>query len=236
MPRLTLEGKIMEYEILRSSRASSLKISLDSATGVKVTVPAKLKVREIEPLLRQRAGWIFAKMSALSRLAGCPLPRRFAGGDMFFYLGQRYALKINEGLAPGVDVRGGELIVTCPAGGAGPEFIRAALVEWYQAQARELVGERVNLLAGRLGLRPARVRIKEQKTLWGSCSGQGSLNFNWKLVMAPPEAVDYVVIHELCHLKRMDHSPDFWRLVADYCPDFQVHRSWLRKYGPALSF
>lgn len=81
----------------------------------------------------------------------------------------------------------------------------------------------------------ARITIRDQKTRWGSCSSRGNLNFNWRLVMAPPPIIDYVVIHELAHLIELSHSPRFWETVERYCPDHREHRRWLREHGPRLA-
>jgi predicted metal-dependent hydrolase len=94
--------------------------------------------------------------------------------------------------------------------------------------ARERFLERTAFWAPRLGVAYKRVFIKDQRTLWGSCSREGNLNFNWRIAKAPPEILDYLVIHELAHLREMNHSPRFWAVVAEHCPDYKVHRKWLR--------
>lgn len=94
--------------------------------------------------------------------------------------------------------------------------------------AKEIIRARVEYWASVLNLEYGRVFVKDQRTLWGSCSGKKNLNFNWRLAAAPPEALDYVVIHELCHLREMNHSKKFWALVLAACPDYKVRRRWLR--------
>ena len=108
------------------------------------------------------------------------------------------------------------------------------LREWYSARAEEIFSERTAFWAGRMGLKYARVQIRDQRTLWGSCSPNGTLSFNWRVVMAPPEVLDYLVIHELAHLLEMNHSRRFWRHVAARCPDFRAHRKWLRDHARDL--
>ena len=94
--------------------------------------------------------------------------------------------------------------------------------------------ERVSHWGGRMGLAAARIRVKDQRSLWGSCSPSGTLNFNWRLTLAPPEVLDYVVIHELAHLKEMNHSRRFWAVVSEFCPEHKARRRWLRENGRAL--
>jgi len=105
---------------------------------------------------------------------------------------------------------------------------RLSLSSSQRRQAKEIIAARVSYWAGVLGLEYNRVCIKDQRTLWGSCSGKKNLNFNWRLTAAPPEALDYVVIHELCHLREMNHSKKFWAHVSGVCPDYKVRRKWLR--------
>lgn len=102
-------------------------------------------------------------------------------------------------------------------------------------EAKDRICARILLFAPRIGpLRPGRVTIREQRTRWGSCSRAGNLNFNWKLIRAPAEALDYVVVHELCHLYEFNHSPRFWRMVENVLPDYEVWKRWLAQHGQNL--
>lgn len=107
--------------------------------------------------------------------------------------------------------------------------------EALKALALKKIPERVNDYAKQMGEMYSGIRIKDQKTLWGSCSTRRNLNFNWRLVMAPEKVLDYVIVHELCHLKHMDHSPAFWHWVESVMPDYRKHRKWLKENGWQLS-
>ena len=110
----------------------------------------------------------------------------------------------------------------------------ASLERWYRERAREVVTATAAREAGRLGVAYASVAIRDQRTRWGSCSARGALSFNWRLVLAPPPVLGYVVVHELCHLREHNHSPAFWRLVADAWPTWERERDWLGEHGPEL--
>jgi len=97
-----------------------------------------------------------------------------------------------------------------------------------------IIKARVIRWAGIMGAGYGKISVKDQKSIWGSCSGRRNLNFNWRIAMAPSEVLDYVIIHELCHLAEMNHSPVFWKGVAKWCPDYRTHRSWLRKNSAEL--
>lgn len=104
----------------------------------------------------------------------------------------------------------------------------------YRNAAKEYFPKRVAYYAEIIGVSYGRIAIRDQKTKWGSCSGKGNLNFNWRLMLAPPKVLDYVVVHELCHRKEMNHSQKFWTLVEEYMPDYRQYRSWLNKNGSKL--
>ena len=127
----------------------------------------------------------------------------------------------------------GRLILHVPYA-ADYEDRRWVLEQWYRRQAQIVIGEKAREFAALLGVSYAAVRIKDQRSRWGSCSGKGNLNFNWRILMAPEAVCDYVVIHELCHLVHMDHSERFWKLVESVCPDYRRCRAWLKEQGKSL--
>jgi len=114
------------------------------------------------------------------------------------------------------------------------EEIRAALENWYRQQAKEYIAERTAILAAQHGFEYIGVKIRGQRTRWGSCSSKGNLNFNWKLMMVPAAAVDYVIIHELCHLRELNHSARFWALVRELCPNYKYWVRWLKEHSPQV--
>ena len=114
-------------------------------------------------------------------------------------------------------------------GGAGE-----AIERWYRRQARIEVVPRLDAACAQAGLTYTKLTIRGQRTRWASCAANGSMSFNWRLLLGPAEVLDYVVWHEVCHLDVLDHSPRFWSLVARHCPDYKRHERWLRRYGSAL--
>lgn len=111
---------------------------------------------------------------------------------------------------------------------------REALEKRYLAAAKEYFPKRAAYFAPLTGGTYHRITIRDQKTRWGSCSAKGTLSFNWRLMLAPPAVLDYVIVHELCHLTHMDHSKAFWALVESVCPDYRTHRKWLKDHGQEL--
>jgi len=107
-------------------------------------------------------------------------------------------------------------------------------MKWVKKEAKSIIETRVNLYGTTYGFKYNRVSVKDQSTRWGSCSSHGNLNFNWKLVLAPVEVMDYVIIHELAHTRQMNHSKHFWAVVAEISPDYKIQRMWLKENGQTL--
>lgn len=153
----------------------------------------------------------------------------YENGTVLPFLGKDYFLEIRRYLSykkPGVKLEGDRLVVLTAA--TQEAVIERAVKQWYVQQARKIILERVAHYQSLLQEPVGSIRIKDVRSRWGSCSSKRNLNFNWRLVMAPMEVLDYVVVHELCHLKEMNHSKNFWKLVEDILPDYKRQREWLK--------
>ena len=213
-------------EIIRTSRRTSADIRVEDG-AVSVVVPASTSTERIDQLLTAKRRWIKEKI-ALHREQAPPATHRFVSGEAFSYLGRNYRLKVETGNFAPVKLLNGRLVVTVPEGSQQPHMVRNALVRWYKRQAEQKLTEKVARFAPMVGVEPAGVGIRSFKSRWGSCTSRGKLEFNWRIMMAPNRMVDYVVVHELCHLIRHDHSPEFWREVARVMPEYEQCREWLR--------
>jgi predicted metal-dependent hydrolase len=165
--------------------------------------------------------------------------RRFVSGETLPYLGRRVQMSVTEAsiLKPLIHFRHWRFEIEVPRHLEGIERVRAirrAFHLWYSERARDRITRRVAYWSGVINRQPARVLIRDQKQRWASCSSDGTLRFNWRVVMADPSLVDYVVVHELAHLEVKAHSSPFWNLVAAAMPDYAVRRRRLREVGPTL--
>ena len=131
-----------------------------------------------------------------------------------------------------VKKQAGTLLVVAPF--AEKTVIKDAVEKWYRERAREVITDKVTYFQQFIEKPVGEIRIKEQKSRWGSCSSQGNLNFNWKIVMAPDEIIDYLVVHELCHRLHMNHSKEFWDSVGKIIPDYKQREKWLKENGNLL--
>jgi predicted metal-dependent hydrolase len=213
----------MPYTIRRSDRARRVRVSVDGNGEVFVVLPRRSPERHAEEAVRELGPWIERRRRAVARAA---LEARRAPGTVP-YLGQVLTLVPEAGRAH-VFRREDRLHV--PLDGA-----HEALERWYRRQAKLEVAPRLDAACRRAGSRYTALTIRGQKTRWASCSSTGAMSFNWRLLLAPPEILDYVVEHEVCHLEVMDHSPRFWRLLASRSPRWREHSAWLKRYGSTLT-
>jgi predicted metal-dependent hydrolase len=220
------------YRIRRSERARHARILVDG-TGVEVVVPRRFPLRQVEPFVEEKRAWIERTLRRMRETEAELPPARLEDGGRVAYLGERLrlAVRVEAGRRrEHVARRGDELRVALPPGVA----LRDALERWYRRRARVEVAPRLDAACARAGTRYAGLQIRGQRTRWASCSSGGAMSFNWRLLLAPPEILDYVVEHEVAHIEVLDHSPRFWRLLASRCPDWRERERWLRRHGHAL--
>ncbi len=227
---------MIPYQLIKSKR-KTIAISFDGDGNLIVKAPYFVRNDEIDHFVRSKEDWIDAtavrlrnerKKRESSRL-------RLESGDILPYLGEKRVLSVvRENRKRAKISRVMERILLFVPYEADYEYRREALVKWYRKEAADIISEKAGEYALLLHVTYQDIRIKDQKSRWGSCSGRGNLNFNWRLVMAPEPVLDYVVVHELCHLRYMDHSERFWTLVSGVCPAFKQYRKWLKEYGDSL--
>jgi predicted metal-dependent hydrolase len=220
------------YRIRRSERARYARILVDGG-GVEVVVPRRFPLRNVESFVQEKRPWIERTLRRIREAEAEFPPVRVDDGGELPYLGARLALKVREEpdrTRAHVAPRGCELHVAL-----GPETsLPAALEAWYRRRARLEVAPRLDAAVARAGRSYATLQIRGQRTRWASCSTSGAMSFNWRLLLAPAEILDYVVEHEVAHLDVQDHSARFWDLLATRCPRWREHERWLRRHGNSL--
>ena len=210
------------FTIRRSSRARRVRVTVDGAGEVIVTLPKKAAERRAAEAVRELRPWIERRRKALLRaaeeVARAPGTLPYLGTDLRV-VAERGRERVHR--------RGDTLLV--PPGDA-----REAIERWYRRRARAEIASRLDAAVARAGTRYEGLTIRGQRTRWASCSSSGGMSFNWRLLLAPEAVLDYVIEHEVCHLEVMDHSPRFWALLASRSPDWREHADWLRRYGSTL--
>lgn len=238
MPVLRRDPSAIPYRVRRSRRAAKLRVVVRPG-GVEVVAPTRARDADIAAFVEQSRAWIADKVQTLRRtLEAHPGSGALGDGARILLRGDPIWVTVTTRGIPRPRVRlDGDLRVDLPpkesARDAEPA-IEQALTRWLKKEAR---ADAVTLVARHgpeHGLVPGSLRIKAQRSLWGSCSPRGAINLNWRLIFAPSPVFEYVVVHELCHLRERHHQAAFWRLVGTLLPDFAEHRRWLKDNGHLL--
>lgn len=217
-----MSGIIIDKIVRSKRRTIALTVSVDAALIVRA--PLAVSVGYINNLVFEKRAWIIAKKKQALARGALIVRKAFTDGEMFLYRGERYAFKIEKCEA-----------ITLEDHLYFPEKhlprARAKMIAWYKQKAQEIITERVKYYSEITGWRFTSLSITGAQKRWGSCGPQGALHFSWRLVMAPPAIIDYVVVHELAHIPERNHSPRFWNKVGRVLPDYKERRKWLKEHG-----
>lgn len=218
------DGTEVPVSVRRSARARRILLHVGAYDGqVELVLPPGCPPDEGLSFARSQTRWLAGQ---LARVGGA-VP--FADGAYFPLLGERIAIRRVAGASAVPALDGRELIV-----GGRPDTVAGRIRRWLRGQALAEIEPRARATALRVGRTPSRIAVRDTRSRWGSCSRAGNLNFSWRLVMAPEHVLDYVVAHEVAHLRELNHSDRFWAVVAELCPDHKVARRWLKTQGADL--
>lgn len=228
----------MQYELIKSNR-KTIAISFDRDGNLIVKAPIWVSDRKIAEFVSKKQEWIDATAKRLENARKEKETSRIKleNGDKIPYLGGELMLSVvrEERSRGRLKCLNDRILMWVPYI-ADYEYKRELLEKWYRRQAAEILHKKAYEFASLLQVGFEGVYIKDQKSRWGSCSGRGNLNFNFRILMAPEEVCDYVVMHELCHLVHMNHSKEFWELLATVCPRYKTCKKWLIENGETLYF
>jgi len=213
-------------EVIRTNRKKSASVQVVDCQ-VQVIIPQGLSDARIEQIVREKTSWIRDKLRKQS-LMKPKKPKEYVSGEAFAYLGKNYQLKVVKGSSAAVKLTLGKLAVGADAD------VKQELTSWYRQNAEKRLNEKVVRFAKVIGVNPKSVKVKTYKSRWGSCSSLGDISFHWAIIMAPHYIVDYVVVHELCHMIHHNHSPAFWQQVEKVLPNYSECRGWLKTNGQEL--
>jgi predicted metal-dependent hydrolase len=212
----------LSFHLKLSRRRRSVGLTVTDTGELMVHAPKNLSLAAIQEIINRNLAWIEKKQAerqeALARLQT----------GKVYYQGQALTLELRNSGPAGVSLADGALVVSLPTTSTDPW---PPLLAWYRRQAEILLTDSVRHFAPRLGLTPPPLEVRDWRRRWGECHLTGHLRFNWRLVLLPPESLDYLVVHELAHLLVPGHPPRFWQEVGKYLPDFAARRRWLRLYG-----
>jgi len=236
LQQLSLLPPEFEYQLHRSSRRRTLEVQV-RGDEVVVRVPSFVSQRDVQKFLRDKSAWVHQRLAEHRLRVQEFAPRHYQAGARWWFLGEPYTLHVAAGPRDRVWRQDDHLVLQLRAPNAAADDKRYRLLaSWYQDQARQLLLAKVEQLTAQLGLRCGDLKLRKTRSRWGHCTHDGRLQFNWLVLQAPESVVDYLVAHEVCHLRHFNHSKAFWNLVARACPDYQQQRAWLKQYGHCLWF
>lgn len=228
-PVMSAETAVVQIDTFIRAKRRTIALIVERDGSLTVRAPKRAAMRDIHAFIAEKADWILRSREKMKAVVPSP-KKKYTDGEKFLYLGDEYELSIVPPQRPALKFDGGFTL-----GKTAQKRGEAVFIRWYKEQALQVLTERVKHYSALHGFEPKQVKINSAQTRWGSCTSSGTINFTWRLVMAPLEVVDYVVLHELAHLRVKNHSPRFWKLVESLCPDFKRHRKWLKEYGERLS-
>jgi len=228
----TIEGDGFSVEIIKSTRRKTMALKVNHR-GVSVHIPSNLSLKTAKKFISQKTAWIKLKLEQQALRE--PISRQYIDGESLLFLGENYSLRLHQQeSSPAVTKIDTNINVAGRLNRISAATIKRALSDWYKQQADSYLRTRTLMLAEKTGLSPRSITVKTYKARWGSCKITGDIQFNWKLILAPIDVIDYVIVHELCHLTHHNHSALFWQLVAHHYPNFKQARQWLKENGSQL--
>jgi Predicted metal-dependent hydrolase len=241
MPEYQYGNTTIEYTLEQKSDATDIIISVDWIDGVKVITPPAISEIKLQEVLNKKAPWIMSKWFEFEEISETPNPKEYVSGEKFLYIGRAYRLKIKkeDTTAPlSLSFQQGRFVATLSrriTNSVAAEQLRPLFVAWYMEHGQAKLNERLRIYAPKMGVSPTKLQLKDQKMRWGSCAADQSIYINWRIMMAPMKVIDYVLVHEMGHLKYPNHSSEFWKFVRSILPDYDERKEWLRINGPLLT-
>jgi predicted metal-dependent hydrolase len=225
----------IDYQLLPGTERRTTDIVIERNGTVVVRPPKNMIPEKVDRVVESKRTWIYRSLAEWRDLNATAVVREWVNGETFLYLGRSYRLSLADDLAcPLKLVEGRFFLNRSIISKHGPAGARRAFEAYYTEKALNRINERVAFFARKVAVRPRSVRVADLGYRWASCSAGGDLSFHWKCMMAAGHAIDYLVVHELCHLRHRKHTEAFWNEVDKVLPDYRERKAWLRQYGAAL--
>lgn len=226
--------KNIEFDVAFRNR-QTMEISVEPPNTVKVVAPIDTPENIVFEKVKSRASWIVQKLFEFKDMEYRKINREFVNGESFIYFGRNYSLQISEDTnIKKIEVKLYQGKFHIASYTKDENELQKAMEEWYREKTLEKVQEKVKYYQHFFKVKPLDIRVKEQQKRWASCTSKNELLFNWRCVMAPSYVLDYIVVHEMCHMIHMNHSKEFWDLVTSILPDYGRRKEWLKNYGIRL--
>ncbi|SMB92028.1 hypothetical protein SAMN00017405_1887 [Desulfonispora thiosulfatigenes DSM 11270] len=229
--KFNYNDQTIEFTVIYRKR-KTIEINISPPDIITVISPMYIDEEKLLNAVKSKAKWIVKKLSELKEITHLKIDKEYVNGELFLFLGRDYPLYITiDEKIKRTEITLYQERIHLTSSTNEKDQLRDTMQKWYKEKALEKITERINHYQEYIEVRPNLVRIKDQKKRWGSCSSKRNLNFNLRCIMAPLEVLDYIIVHEMCHLVHFNHSKEFWILVKSIIPDYENHRQWLKING-----
>ncbi len=225
----------IEYQLLRSGERRTADIIIERNGLVSVRAPEHLSEEQADAVVESRRLWIYRNLAEWRDLNATRVVREWVNGEGFLYLGSSYRLLLVQEQDEPVKLKEGRFcLLRKVVEKGGEEAAKHAFEKFYAEKGLERLKKRVDYFAPKVGVMPSSIEVKEIGYRWATCTSDGRLSFHWKCMMALPKVIDYIVVHELCHLRHRDHTDAYWNEVDKVMPDYYERKAWLRENGASF--
>lgn len=233
MPTKTINGQSIDYTVIISTRrTSSARLKITSSTTLEITIPRNYDAKRIDQLLTQKSAWI-ARTTERLKVCEATVGQLIQPGMELPLHGRMHQVIFQESThRPGITLADNQrILLRHQPGQTDQDILKKTLIIWYRRMAYQTLQGKTEYWGRIIGVHPSKITIRDPKTRWGSCSAKATLSYNWRIIMAPECVIDYLVVHELCHLRIPNHSTQYWAFLARYIPDYKERRRWLKQNG-----
>jgi predicted metal-dependent hydrolase len=225
----------IEYQLLPGAQRQTTDIVIERDGIVRVRPPLRMTPEQVDETVFSKRMWIYRNLAEWQDLNATRVVREWVNGESFLYLGSSYRLSLVHEQDEPLKLKDGRFqLLRSVMEQGGRDAAQRAFEQFYQEKGLPRLEQRMAYLAPRVGVRAGQVQVRDLGYRWASCMPNGDLHFHWKCLMAPPTVIDYIVVHELCHLHHRDHSDAFWNEVDKVLPTYSEHKQWLRQRGANL--
>lgn len=225
----------IEYRLLPGADRQTTDIVIERDGQISVRPPKRMTPEQVDATVLSKRMWIYRNLAEWRDLNATRVVREWVNGESFLYLGANYRLLLVEDQDETLKLKDGRFCLRrSVVDQLGQEGAHQAFQDFYEQKGHERLRKRVEIFAAKLGVRPGEVAVKDLGFRWASCTAEGRLQFHWKCMMAPSTVIDYIVVHELCHIRHRDHSAAFWNEIDKVLPNYADRKEWLRRHGARL--
>jgi predicted metal-dependent hydrolase len=219
----------INYTVKRSrKRKRTISLQISDKSELVIAAPYFTPISEINRFVREKQNWIHKTIQKHKEESIKNKEKEYINGEMFYYLGESFPLEVffEQNELKGLVFWGNRFYLNTADAAENGIFY---FVSWYKKKAKQHLRQRVDFFSQEFNLRTEKVKITSAEKRWGSCSADDNLSFSFRLMMAPPDIIDYVIVHELMHIKEKNHSAAFWKLIEMVMPEYKIHRLWLKE-------